>query len=252
MTFKLKAIDIAKNYLQDGLFVNIPPNKLSAATNSFPIDRTDDIFCLIDCTVFKSCKNGMAFGLKGIYWKNDWTTDSHDSFLSWDELIEFKEYIHTKSWDLVLSPGNPVNFSGSSVKKNNAMNLTLELITAYEETATSAPSFDNALPQYIIAILKSAAIYASQEEINEDIVDLCIEYIKFEDQIFDKEEAISILQANIEVLFKTSGVMKKLQTNKILAEIQKHSYTEEEVLQIKILLQEFQSLTSNKNLLIDI
>ena len=57
-----------RSYASDDLYVagSIPPDKLSNATQYFPIDVRDVVFALLDTTVMGSCKHGMAFGMRGV------------------------------------------------------------------------------------------------------------------------------------------------------------------------------------------
>lgn len=265
MQFKEKAITICKNFATDGLYIlpSIPEKKLDNATEYFPIDESDEIFGLIDSTVFGSCKTGLAFGLKGIYWKNDWTTNSVDSYLSWGELSALKDDLATKIGStLILGPGNAVNFSGSSVKNRHALKLLLELIKLYEESPTSYHQIPSVIeqhnlspqaeqPNYAIAIIKLAAVYATAQELNEDIVNLCIEYISFDDDITDKVQAISLLQKEIESLMAVSNVLKKLQISKIIAELKQSHYSEHDRSHINIMINEFNQITGEQQILLD-
>jgi len=49
---------------------NIPADKLENAVKSFAIPPEENVLALIDTTLFGSAKEGVAFGLRGIYWKN--------------------------------------------------------------------------------------------------------------------------------------------------------------------------------------
>ncbi len=272
MSFKEQAIKICKNFAQDGLYIlpSIPQKKLDNATEYFPIDESDDIFCLIDCTVFGSCKNGLAFGLKGIYWKNDWATSSVDSYQSWDDLINVKDQLSTKIGSILnLGPGNALSFSGSSVKNKKALKLLLELMELYENCASTAlynngnivdqpveaqavnTATQKGLPNYTSAIIKLAAVYATDQGLNDAIINLCVEYIQFDEAIQDKAGAINLLQENITQLTQeVPNALKKLQVSKILAELKQQQYTIEEKSHINALLQEFNQLSiGNQHLL---
>jgi len=79
---------------------NIPATKKANAIQHYPVDKNDQVLALLDSTVFGSAKNGLAIGLKGIYWKNDWSTSTKKNFLSWKELYENKSQFLIKSGKL--------------------------------------------------------------------------------------------------------------------------------------------------------
>lgn len=65
---------------------DIPEKKYRNAVLNFPIPLelgNDGIIALIDSTIFGSCKTGLAICASGIYWKNDWSTNSNENHLSW-------------------------------------------------------------------------------------------------------------------------------------------------------------------------
>ena len=105
---------------------NIPTVKLRNAISHYPVDESDKVIALIDSTVFGSAKNGMAIGLKGIYWKNDWTTETIKNFMSWDELNI--NDIKSKGMDLIVAPGCLFNMAGSSVKPAHLADILLSVI----------------------------------------------------------------------------------------------------------------------------
>ncbi len=49
---------------------SIPADKEQNARKSYKIDADEKVIALIDATMLGSAKEGLAFGLKGIYWKN--------------------------------------------------------------------------------------------------------------------------------------------------------------------------------------
>jgi hypothetical protein len=95
---------------------NIPSNKLQAAIQTYPVDSLDTPLALIDTTVMGSAKSGMVIGLKGIYFRNDWTTKTVKNFISWDELSKSKIPIGDGAmYCILLLPGCEFNMSGSSM-----------------------------------------------------------------------------------------------------------------------------------------
>ena len=92
----------------------INPKKLSNARNCFQIPISVDVIGLIDCTAFGSNKIGLAICTDGIYWKNDWTTKSIKTSLSWSELP--KRNIGGASDKVLFGHDAVVGMSAASVK----------------------------------------------------------------------------------------------------------------------------------------
>jgi hypothetical protein len=104
------------NYSGGGIPVGplISPKKLSNAKKEFPLPMTAVAVGLVDCTAFGSNKNGLALCTDGIYWKNDWTTKSLKSSLSWSELLARE--IGSASRDVLFGPDAVVNMATASIK----------------------------------------------------------------------------------------------------------------------------------------
>ena len=128
-------LTIVEAFATDGFYVygNIPSRKLDNAIQNYPVDTQDTVIGLIDSTLMGSAKTGMAIGLKGIYWKNDWKTKSAKSFLSWDELAENNAQISCSMFDVHLGSGAVFAMSGSSMSKNQAVNLLSSVINYYKD-----------------------------------------------------------------------------------------------------------------------
>jgi hypothetical protein len=104
---KVKGIDF---YIDGDLLKNIPFKKYSSARESFVKDN-DDVFALLDTTVFGSCSDGVAFGLRGVYWKNSFLSPK---FLSWDDLSAHENLIVSDgSSSVKLWTGDNIDLSGS-------------------------------------------------------------------------------------------------------------------------------------------
>jgi hypothetical protein len=102
---------------------SIPRKKLKNVRR-YPVDPTDEILAIIDTTVFGSAKCGMAFGLRGLYWNNDWTTETDRTFLSWDELQKSSENISViKNNNVFLAPYCSFDLSGCVVKPEDLIRL---------------------------------------------------------------------------------------------------------------------------------
>lgn len=102
---------------------NIPVSKLKNAFQYFPVPTGEQAIALIDATVFGSAKNGMIFCHSGVYWKNDWTTDSVKDFLKWTEIVDLVGTMTAGGSTLMLAPGCPFNLAGCQVKANALLAL---------------------------------------------------------------------------------------------------------------------------------
>ena len=133
---------LGKHRSADLYFGNhIPPEKLSNAIAHFPIPRQEKVIGLIDCTVLGSCKVGLAITLNGLVWKNDWTTESTQTKLTWQELVNFSDTIRATYMGVTFSPGINFNMAGSGVKPAFLVQLCLALIDFIEgKNACSATS----------------------------------------------------------------------------------------------------------------
>lgn len=137
----------------DDLYVgaNVPPEKLHNAVAHFPIPRSEIVLGLIDCTVFGSCKVGLAITQHGLIWKNDWTTQSTQTRLSWQELVDCSATMHAASMGVTFAAGIIFNMAGSSAKPAQLIQLCHALVDLLESGVertgqSSAPTSNNALP----------------------------------------------------------------------------------------------------------
>jgi hypothetical protein len=121
---------------------DIAPAKLRNAIEHYPIRGGETVMALVDATVFGSAKNGMAFGHSGIYWKNDWTTDTAKTFLGWDEVMQCVDTMAVKGTNFLISPGCVLNLAGSQVKPQALItlfsNIKRNVLTCLPKTDTDA------------------------------------------------------------------------------------------------------------------
>jgi hypothetical protein len=82
-------IDACKQF--GGSTIQIRPNinekKLANARTAFKIPSDEDILALLDTTTFGSNKTGVAFGYRGLYWRN---ICENGRSLPWGELYDYK------------------------------------------------------------------------------------------------------------------------------------------------------------------
>ena len=125
-----KLLEVCTNYIGGGYYVDraIPPKKLATAHEHFPIPDTERVVALIDSTVTGRGKAGLAICNGGIYWRNDWTTKTTRTFLSWDEF----------AWHCIIS--NPAEHfreakphpPASSGSSGNAWGLAIPTAAFFE------------------------------------------------------------------------------------------------------------------------
>lgn len=108
---------------------SFPEDKISNAVKSFNINSEETIFMLIDTTVFGSCDDGVAFGFKGIYWRNLW---SDNNFIGWDYVVKFLSDFSVESDNNVTTPdGDEIQLAGSGLKAVNFMKILNSVVDVY-------------------------------------------------------------------------------------------------------------------------
>ncbi|WP_020620543.1 helix-hairpin-helix domain-containing protein [Paenibacillus daejeonensis] len=127
--------DICAGYTGQGYFVEelIPDRKLRNATQSLRLPRDERIIAFVDGTVFGSGKNGLAICTNGLYWKNDWTTESRKTNLSWEAFAKC-EVGNKGKFNIELGYGNLFNTSGCSFPNHQLIKLLQELQHYVSET----------------------------------------------------------------------------------------------------------------------
>ena len=203
---------------------SIPPEKIKTAIQYYPVDLDDTPLALIDSTVFGSAKCGLVIGLKGLYWRNDWTTKSDRSFLSWGELAEKSDDMYTTRHGVQLTSGCEFNLSGSSMNKNVLVNLLSNIIDLYkkisqpgkqslekENTQDTQKSIDYDRSPLRVSS-DNAAFYtelvpeiiafciAADGEIEDSEIELAAAIIEHDELIENKQAALESLSSNIENL----------------------------------------------------
>lgn len=129
---------ICAGYWGSGYFVAeaIPLNKLSKFCRAIPIPVQGHAIAFIDATVFGSGKNGLLITEAGVYWRNDWATDTRKNYLSWEELIQVS-VMRSGDYDIELGPGNYFNMSAGQFDKDALVQLLQDIqsyiITLFED-----------------------------------------------------------------------------------------------------------------------
>lgn len=107
----------------------IPTKKLNNAIACMGVHVGEEVYALIDTTIFGSAKSGLIFTSAGIRWRNDWMqTDTIKTFLSWSEVAVLVFGAVCNNNDLKFSDDTIVSLAGSCVEPETVKNI-LEQIT---------------------------------------------------------------------------------------------------------------------------
>ena len=95
----------------------IPTKKLNNAIACMGVRVGEDVYALIDTTIFGSAKSGLIFTSLGIRWRNDWMqTATAKTVLSWAEVAILASSAICDDNDLKFSNDTIVSLAGSCVK----------------------------------------------------------------------------------------------------------------------------------------
>jgi hypothetical protein len=146
---KEKMNDLIKQYSSSDFYKqgNIPQKKHEAAVQNYPVPKHETMIGLVDATVFGSAKVGMAIGLQGVYWRNDWATETTKNYLSWGEMAKSTQAISAKSSKLLLGNGCVFDMTGSSMKAAHLAELLNKLVSLYRHEPKELTQNTNTLPQ---------------------------------------------------------------------------------------------------------
>jgi hypothetical protein len=205
-----------------GLYITdeIPSYKLDNALNTYA-DSNDMPIAILDATVFGSAKNGMAFTIKGIYWKNDY---EKKEFLSWDVLSKQLAEIKVDGFHSVSLPkGGKFDLSGCQMKKSEFIDLIDEIVYLHDNV-TASELFENQETYSHLISEVLAILIVLEDEIDNVKVELATEIINVDDFIDNKQLALENLLLNIEKYFedrKKSEAFLKLRLTTLNIKIKK-------------------------------
>ena len=102
--------DLSDAYFADRLEDNA--DKISAAVKHFDIDRdgADEVYCVVDTTIFGSCKVGFAVTVSGVYMVDE---DGDSAFVDWDDYDDCR--IERNGGKLIID-GHPFIMSSDEAK----------------------------------------------------------------------------------------------------------------------------------------
>ncbi|GAA0135218.1 hypothetical protein YSY43_20580 [Paenibacillus sp. YSY-4.3] len=133
---------ICAGYWGSGYFVGetIPFNKLSKFCSAISVQVQGHAIAFIDATVFGSGKNGLLITEAGVYWRNDWATDTRQNYLNWEEFIQVV-IMRSGDYDIELGPGNFFSMSSGQFDKDALVQLLQDIqsyiITVFGDQAES-------------------------------------------------------------------------------------------------------------------
>lgn len=108
-----------------------------------------EFLAVIDCTVFGSCKNGLALGENGFYAHNDWSANCAGGFVPWSDFLANGHVRETGSNEVRFLRARRIgiDLSGSDVSCGDCIKLFEKLRQALVPlvgTSDSAPVADAA------------------------------------------------------------------------------------------------------------
>lgn len=105
------------------VYPNIPDQKFSNALEKFETNHEDLILAFIDCTIFGSGSDFLAFGVLGIYFHNDWS-GSQPGF----HFIPYGEFPKRRFWlsqkhEIALGADKYLNPVGSGLDRKDILHI---------------------------------------------------------------------------------------------------------------------------------
>lgn len=122
---------VAKSGARSNVFVgpNIPTKKLNNAIASMGVRVGEDVYALIDTTIFGSAKSGLVFTSLGIRWRNDWMqTDTVKTALTWSEVDKVIASAKVADNDLVFATDTIVSLAGSGIDPKDLKSILQHVV----------------------------------------------------------------------------------------------------------------------------
>lgn len=135
MSFIKGIYDICDQYTNGSWYVGevIPEKKLRNVIDEFPIPPEEEIIAVVDCTIFGSCKIGLAICSGGLFLNNDWTGKVRKGYLTWYDFIQAEIRADGK-YNVEVTPTFIIGMSGSLLKPDELIKI-LEHIQGYATKA---------------------------------------------------------------------------------------------------------------------
>lgn len=115
-------------------FSALSEKKLKTAKKTFKVfPNEDDIFLFCDTHPLDKGKRGFILSQDGIYWHNNWATDTNRNYLAWEDFAEREPKL--KGFTLELGRGDAIGLAGlgSDLKREKALRLLTEIKEALKE-----------------------------------------------------------------------------------------------------------------------
>ncbi|MBR2570457.1 MAG: DUF4339 domain-containing protein [Paenibacillus sp.] len=119
--------EICTKYAAPHFYVDelIPASKLANARQKYPIPEHERVIALIDATMFRSCKSGLAICEFGVIWR-DIFSGSERTYLDWEEFAQ-ADIQKLGEYEIEFAPGVKFNASGSKI------DVVIELLEELQE-----------------------------------------------------------------------------------------------------------------------
>jgi len=115
----------------------IPDTKLKIAEKTFTVfPNGSEIFMFCDTHPLNKGKRGFIICEDGLYWHNNWATDTNRNYLSWDDFAKRELRLDGfNEFTLELGRGDAIGLAGlgSDEKREKALRLLTEIKNALSE-----------------------------------------------------------------------------------------------------------------------
>ncbi len=120
----VEAVQTGTGSLSDlHLAPEIPAGKLRNARRACEVPEDEQIALLIDATVFGSAKCALLVGLRGVYFRNDWSaTESGAFFVTWSVLAE-STFTVVDKYEVQVGPTQLFNTAGSTANPEDVQRV---------------------------------------------------------------------------------------------------------------------------------
>lgn len=111
----------------------LPEKKINNARESIHIPISEEIYALIDLTLFGSAKNAIVITERGLYWRDDY--DKYPFFITWSKLSHF-DIVETQgshAKNIKFRDGLQVNLLGSGDLGKDDNQIVLQLLNDLKE-----------------------------------------------------------------------------------------------------------------------
>lgn len=129
-------VDVIRKAVADiggGLYCvpDIPEKKMINAKIAMSVPQGETVVALMDTTFFGSAKTGAVLTDWGVRWKNDWTTDSQKTALSWKELRDCCP-CSVSDYNLTLTEGAVIGTAGGGISAAN-LSKVIDRVSSFEK-----------------------------------------------------------------------------------------------------------------------